>query len=324
VGVSNKRVTVLRGGPSSEYEVSLKTGKNVIKSLEERDYNVVDVIITKNGEWLYQGVVRNPEQLLLTTDVVFNALHGEFGEDGEVQRLLERYKVPYTGSRSLPAAIAFNKHLTKETLKQHGVKMPQHRVVTVADVPNIDAVVQSIVAALGPSYIVKPLANGSSVGVSMAKDELTLKDSILGALQDNDYLMVEEFVTGREATCAVLNNFRDEKTYVFPVIEIIPPPEELFFTTKAKYGGDTREICPGNFSYQERAELADVAAHVHEVLGLSQYSRSDFIIKNGTPYFLEVNTLPGLTAESLFPKAAAAVGLSFTDLVTHLVDSIER
>jgi D-alanine-D-alanine ligase len=134
-------------------------------------------------------------------------------------------------------------------------------------------------------------------------------------------LLVEEYITGREATCAVLEQFRDQSTYVFPVIEIIPPADQPFFTTTAKYNGTTREICPGNFSYTERSKIAELAEFIHQSLGLSQYSRSDFILKNGTPYFLEVNTLPGLTNESLFPKAAAAVGLSFSDLVTHLVET---
>lgn len=319
-----KRVTVLRGGPSEEYEVSLRTGANVLTALRERYASVDDVIITKRGEWLIDGIARSPEKAVSTTDVVFIALHGTYGEDGEIQRLIERYQVPFTGSRSLPSAIAFNKHLTKETLSQYGVMMPQHKVVTLADLPQLDQVVHDIRDSFGPTYVVKPLASGSSFGVTITSDPAELTRAIADTISRVDYLMVEEFITGREATCAVLNDFRDQDTYVFPIIEIIPPTDEPFFTTAAKYNGKTQEICPGNFSYQERSALTDLSSLIHRTLGLTQYSRSDFIIKNGVPYFLEVNTLPGLTKESLFPKAAASVGLSFTDLVEHLVETAGR
>ena len=133
--------------------------------------------------------------------------------------------------------------------------------------------------------------------------------------------MVEEFIRGREATCATLEGFRNERIYVFPSVEIIPPQESKFFSTESKYDGSTIEICPARFSYGDKVAIAEAAVLVHEVLNLAQYSRSDFIVNDKGVYFLEVNTLPGLTSESLYPKAAAAVGLQMKDLVAHLVET---
>ncbi len=319
--MNHKRVAVLRGGPSDEYEVSMRTGATVLRSLQKKYNSVQDVVITKSGEWLENGIAKNPDRILTANDVVFLALHGQYGEDGEVQRLIQRQNIPFTGSRALPSAIAFNKHLTKETLRQHGIKMPLHVLVRRGDVDDISLLTRNIASSFGPEYIVKPLASGSSVGVELVRDADELGAAISRALAVSEQILIEEFIRGREATVATIEGFRDQELYVFPVIEIIPPPRADFFTYDVKYNGETQEICPGNFSYKERDELSQLAAFVHRTLDLSQYSRSDFIVRNGIPYFLEVNTLPGLTDESLFPKAAKAVGLTYDDLVAHLVET---
>jgi D-alanine-D-alanine ligase len=136
---------------------------------------------------------------------------------------------------------------------------------------------------------------------------------------DADECMIEERIRGREATCGLLENFREHALYALPVIEIIPPATHDFFSADVKYTGETTELVPGRFSYDEKIAIADASTIVHTALGLTQYSRSDFMIRDGEVYFLEVNTLPGLTPQSLFPKAAEAVGLSFSALVDHLV-----
>lgn len=319
--MNHKRVTVLRGGPSEEYQVSLHTGANVLQSLRKNYALVDDVIITKGGEWLSNGLIRNPEQILTGTDVVFVALHGAYGEDGEVQKIIQRLNIPFTGSRSLPSAVAFNKHLTKKTLASSGVRMPQGRLVTREESTNLAAVAAEIASSFGTEYIIKPSASGSSVGIVHVAMKHDLTQALAESLHHSEQVLIEEFIRGREATCAALENFRGESVYVFPAIEIIPPPGSTFFSMTAKYDGTTEEICPGNFSYSERVHLHELTENIHRQLGLSQYSRSDFIVRNGEIYFLEVNTLPGLTSASLFPKAAAAVGLSFDDLVTHLVET---
>ncbi len=322
--MNHKRVTILRGGPSAEYEVSMRSGANVLRALQKHYTTVTDVVITKQGDWIYGGLVRPPEQVLAATDVVFIALHGTYGEDGEVQKLIQRHNIPFTGSRSLPSAIAFNKHLTKETLKQYGVRMPDHHVITADQIEDLATIVQDLSERFGPDYFVKPLASGSSVGVEFVREGDDLASVLQQALTQSDRVLVEEYIRGREATCGVLEGYRDQDYYLFPTIEIIPPREYDFFTTEAKYNGKTEEICPGNFSYTERIAIAELTELVHKALGLSQYSRSDFIVRNGQPYFLEVNTLPGLTAESLLPKAAAAVGMSYEELVVYLIETATR
>lgn len=313
------RVAVLRGGPSTEYDVSMVTGAGVISALRELGFHTKDIIVTKTGEWLEHGMVKRPEVALMTTDVVFIAMHGAYGEDGTVQRICERLHIPFTGSNSFPSARAFNKDTTKRALASHGIKTPKHVRLRRDETQVISEVVDAIAELCGPEYVLKPTTSGSSHGVVMVPNAGELERAIETMLQDHEECMVEERIRGTEATCGVLSDFRGEKLYVLPSIEIIPPSNSDFFDATVKYNGETRELCPGRFSFSEKATIADMATTVHQALGLSQYSRSDFMVRDGDVFFLEVNTLPGLTAESLFPKAAAAVGLSFPQLIDHLV-----
>ena len=313
------RVAVLRGGPSTEYGVSLETGNCVIKALKQANFYVKDIVIAPNGEWLVDGMTRTPNQSLSDIDVSFLALHGEFGEDGTVQRILERMSVPYTGSGPMPSSIAMNKSLTKARLKELNVKTPRHMRLTKEGVTDPARSAQSIGALFGPHYFVKPERGGSSVDTHLVKSEIELAQIISKVFERNTEILVEERIQGREATVGVLENFRGEDLYLLPPIEIIPPQEEGFFNENAKYSGKTQELCPGNFSRQEKDKLMSIAHKVHTTLGLRHYSRSDFMVASDGIYFLEVNTLPGLTAESLFPKAIDAVGSSYSELLSHLV-----
>jgi D-alanine-D-alanine ligase len=319
--MSHLRVAVLRGGPSEEYAVSMKTGSVVLSALTELGYNVKDVVITRGGDWLDAGLVRVPENILQAVDVVFIALHGSYGEDGEVQKILQRMHIPFTGSRAFPSSIAFNKRLTKEALKDKGVKMAGDRLVSIDDLEAIDEIANEIVNSFGSEYIIKPVSSGSSYGVNLVKNPDLLSSALAEALTRHDRILVEEYIRGREATSAVLEGFRNESIYVFPTVEIIPPRNSPFFNTESKYDGRSQEICPARFSYKERNEIAEISAKVHEVLDLAQYSRSDFIIADDGVYFLEVNTLPGLTPESLYPKAASSVGLDVKRLIQHLIEN---
>jgi D-alanine-D-alanine ligase len=165
-----RRVAVLRGGPSSEYDVSLQTGLGVIAALKESDYEVKDIIISKRGEWLVHGFVKHPESALVDVDVVFIALHGSYGEDGTVQRILERLNIPYTGSGSYASAIAMNKALTKDYLKKHSdsVKMAPHLKLTRSGISNLAQTVESIGELFGPEYVIKPVGGGSSIGTILS------------------------------------------------------------------------------------------------------------------------------------------------------------
>ncbi|MCA9365274.1 D-alanine--D-alanine ligase [Candidatus Kaiserbacteria bacterium] len=315
------RVGVLRGGPSEEYFVSLSSGTEVLKTLKSRGYNPKDIVITKSGVWLDSGREVSPVNALKDVDVVFLALHGTYGEDGQIQKLLQELKIPFTGSSSFASATAFNKDLTKQILLDHDVLMPSHVVVSKNDLKYLDEKVMEILNYLGNDLVIKPIASGSSCGVRLVKTLPQLQSSLVDLLCKYDKVLVEEKISGREATCGVLEKFRAQNIYILPPVEIVLASEYDFFDIDAKYNGTSDEICPGRFTYGEKEKIQTVASLVHNALGLSQLSRSDFIIRDGEVYFLEVNTLPGLTKESLFPKATQAVGLSYTDLIEHLINT---
>ncbi len=312
-------VAVLRGGPSSEYDVSLKTGAGVIAALYDDPVCVRDITITKRGEWMVGGFVKTPEQALTGVDVVFIALHGTYGEDGTVQRILERIGVPYTGSRPYASALAMNKALTKDFLKSQGIRMPQHLRLSREGVADIRQTANSIEKLFGPEYVIKPVSGGSSIDTKMAQGGTELAAVLADIFERVDSVLVEERIRGKEATVGVLEQYRNDKHYVMPAIEIVPPAAADFFSVDVKYTGETEEICPGRFTSSERDELLRTARDIHKAMGLRHYSRSDFIMTNNGAYFLEVNTLPGLTEASLFPKAIEAVGGSYKELVTHLL-----
>ncbi len=277
------------------------------------------MVITKSGNWLADGRERNPEQILYTVDVVFNALHGTYGEDGTIQRLFDRHAVPYTGSKAFASTIAMNKLLTKQTLESTRSKMAPHVHVTRDSLDDIGRLASQIVDTFGPQYVIKPISSGSSVGTMMVKNPLLLPQALTDALGHYDEVMVEARIQGREATCGVAERYRGSKLYAFPPIEIVPPPSAEFFDKNVKYSGETEEICPARFDHDTKKEIEEASKFVHEKLGLSQYSRSDFILADDGLYFLEVNTLPGLTKESLLPKAIHAVGGAYPDFIAHLI-----
>ncbi len=313
------RVAILRGGLSDEYQVSLWTGASVLENIDRKIFEPIDVIISKNGEWLVEGRLKLPEQILHSVDVVFNALHGSYGEDGTVQRLFERHGVPYTGSKSFASSVAMNKITTKNFLCDTDVKLAPHMHVTRDSLHDVGRVVEKIVDTFGPQYIIKPISSGSSVGTMMVKNPLLLNQALTNALQKFEEVMVEVRIPGREATCGVVERYRSEPIYAFPPIEIVPPASSDFFNNEVKYSGETQEICPGRFDQSIKSEIERISKLVHKTLDLAQYSRSDFMIADDGVYFLEVNTLPGLTKNSLLPKAIEAVGGTYSDFITHLL-----
>ena len=317
--MNNATVAVLRGGPSAEYDVSMQTGIAVLDTLAKSDYDIKDITISRTGDWLIDGFHKQPEQALYGVDVAFIALHGQYGEDGTVQRILDRLSIPYTGSGAYASAIAINKELTKGHLKELKIKTPQHMRVTKNGVTNATQTAQSIGALFGTKYVVKPTSGGSSIGTKIAENVQELGSVITELLQVNDDLLVEEYIQGTEATVGVLENYREQALYHLPAVEILPSKTSLFFDAVAKYDGSTQEICPGRFKKEDKDEMARAAIGVHTTLQLQHYSRSDFIVSPKGVYFLEVNTLPGLTSESLFPKAMDAVGGQYNELILHLI-----
>jgi D-alanine--D-alanine ligase len=310
-------VGVLRGGPSSEYEVSLKTGASVLTALHPERYEARDIFIDRAGVWHVHGAPVTPEKALRGVDVVFNAMHGEFGEDGTVQRILDALNVPYTGTGARASSVAFDKHRTKEAVKKLNIKTPRALLLTELTDPEAQAF--EIFRSFPHPAIVKPAAAGSSVGTTLADNYHALAWGLEQAFKLSPKVLVEEYIKGKEATVGVIDNFRNEQTYALMPVEIIPPPEQAFFNYEAKYSGKSIERVPGNFKDAEKEELMRMARAVHEGLGLSHYSRSDFIVSPRGIYFLEVNTLPGLTTESLLPKAVEAVGSKLPEFLDHVI-----
>lgn len=313
------KVAVLRGGPSSEYDVSLKTGESVLKHLPSK-YEGVDIFISKDGVWHLNGMPKKPVDALKHVDVVFVALHGQFGEDGKVQRILEHIGIPFTGSNSFPSALAMNKHLTKNALARlkDKIKFAFHKIFTKDEV--VEKGLHQIFREIPHPSIVKPVSAGSSVGVTVVHKFNDLESAFKFAFEHSDSVIVEEFIQGKEATCGVLDHFRNERHYALLPVEIIPHTKSPFFDYNAKYGGESQEICPGNFDAETKKIIQEAAQAIHGELGLRHYSRSDFIVhpKRGI-FFLETNTLPGLTPESLLPKSIHAVGSSLPEFLDHVL-----
>lgn len=296
----------------------MRTGAAVLRALDRLGYTVKDVTLTKAGEWLDGGKVRRPEQALTGIDCVFLALHGAYGEDGTVQRFLTTHHIPYTGSRALASATAFHKGLTNERMAHAGIRTARNFIYT----PDTNEVEESLQELLDDDFdrlVIKPLQSGSSIDVHVG---VTVSEavSILAELAERyEHIMVEQYLSGREVTVGIVDGLRDTTHYPLPPVEILPPDDHAFYSYDAKYTGVTRLDCPATLSATVRDALLQMAQEAHRTLDLRHYSRSDFILKGDTPYFLEVNTLPGLTEHSLLPRALDAVGVSYDQFVDHLL-----
>ena len=311
-------VAVLRGGPSAEYAVSLKTGANVLAALPKEKYKALDIFVDKSGQWHYLGKQIGPESVFRRIDAVFNAMHGEYGEDGEVQKIMEAHHIPYTGSGVFASRIAMRKDLARKSFKNAGLKIGPAIRMTWLDDP--DKIARIAMTEIGPPFVVKPASRGSSVGIHFADNFPGLTEAIKNTLKFDTNILIEKKIKGREATCGILENLRGECLYALPVVEIVPPAKKQFFDYESKYDGSAKEICPGRFDEKTRLAIQDIARRAHLALGCRHYSRSDMIVARDGIYLLETNTLPGLTKESLLPKAAEAIGCSFPQLLDHLIE----
>ncbi len=312
-------LAVLRGGPSSEYEVSLKSGASVLTNLDSSKYNASDILISRDGVWHKSGLPVTPSKVLQTVDVVFNAMHGEYGEDGTVQKILEDHNIPYTGSAVFASAMAMDKAHTKEMLGTiRGLKTHPYITFNPKKTYDLDLESKKLFTKFGPPYIFKPQRGGSSIGIVVVKTIREVPEMLEQSLKKGP-ILVEQYISGREATCGVIEHLRGEEFYTLPPVEIRIPQGKETFDYEAKYSGKTEEICPGNFTDEEKKIIQNSAKRVHKRLNLRHYSRSDFIVTSNGIYFLEVNTLPGLTEESLLPKSAEAIGMSFSELVDHII-----
>jgi D-alanine--D-alanine ligase len=290
------KIAVLMGGPSEERAVSLRSGAAVVNALTSTGAKVMSVDVREAGF-----------VLSVKADVVFIALHGTFGEDGTLQRMLEEHGIAYTGSGSHASACAFDKIAAKGRFKAAGIPTPKCEVFDRArcDLKRL--------AALGFPLVVKPSRQGSSVGVSIVQEETDLEEACQIAWRYDHHLLAEQFITGRELTVGIFDG------RALPVIEIRPKHD--FFTYEAKYTkGQTDYLVPAPLDKSVEGQVKAAALRAHDCLGCRDLSRVDLILgEKNQPFVLEVNTIPGFTETSLVPKAAAAAGIEFRDLCARLV-----
>jgi len=305
--IEKLRIALLAGGKSGEREVSLKGAAEVARALDPVKYSVRRYDPATDLEKLVQDAD--------SIDAAFILLHGPLGEDGTMQGFLDLLEIPYQGSGVLGSAIAMDKNLAKILYRNSGVRVPDWVMVTRENCADIGRILETLSLPL----VIKPSSQGSSLGMSIARTEETLRAGIRQALHYDRNVMVEEFVVGREITGGVLGN---SELIALPLVEVIPGDKYEFFDYEAKYQpGATEEICPADFNAEITARAQEYALTAHRALHLRGYSRTDMIVDgNGTLYVLETNTIPGMTPTSLLPQAAAAAGLSFSALLDRLLE----
>jgi D-alanine-D-alanine ligase len=292
------KVGVIMGGVSSEYEVSRNTGREMLKHLDRSKYEAVPVVITERGQLIDQ--VKGLDFALL-------ALHGAYGEDGTVQGTLETLGIPYSGSGVLSSSLCMDKHLSKTILRSKGVLTPDWLCWD-----SMEDVVPEAVEQLGYPVMVKPNSGGSSIGITKVNDSRELLAAVEKAFAADRSILIEAFTEGQEITCAILGG------ELLPVIGIHSLGADWFdYSAKYEQGGADERVIQLSLGTHERVRTAALACY--KALKCSVYARVDMLLKNGVPYVLEVNTLPGMTETSLLPKSALAAGYSFSGLLDAII-----
>ena len=312
---SEMTIAVLQGGISAEREVSLNSAANVAKGLFALGFQV-EMYDAADLSFIEAFQKTKPS-------LVFNALHGKYGEDGRIQGLLEILDIPYTGSGVLASALAMDKNASKFIFRQLDLLTPKDISVEKSTIDvNNEAVLRALFVQaqkeLGHTFVVKPNEEGSSVGVSIVDTFEDFPEALSLALKNDKIALIEEYIPGREITIAVLGDAHCSPQ-ALPVIEIVPKAE--FYHYENKYAaGAVDFIVPAHISKSETATCQELAIAAHNALGASGYSRSDIRLNDeGVAYLLELNTLPGLTRNSLVPKAAASAGMDLPELLQHIV-----
>jgi len=311
--IAKKRIGVLMGGPSCERDISIRSGTAVHRALKNKGLDAVPIELgpssTMNGyNEMVQQKIRSSNP-----DVVFIAIHGEFGEDGRVQEILEDMNMPYTGSRVNASRLGMDKVRSKEVFKLHNIPMPRYIVIDKeAFDPNANPEVYF--KKLGAKVVAKPSDEGSSIGLAIVDSEKDFYKALKTAFKYSDRVIVEEYIEGREITVGILKN------KALPIVEIVP--KKRFFDFEAKYKkGLTEYKVPADIGKKEYDVSQDIALMAHNALGARVFSRVDMILsRKGGPLVLEVNTIPGLTEMSLLPKAAKAMGIDFGELILKILE----
>jgi D-alanine-D-alanine ligase len=299
------RLALLSGGKSSEREVSLKSGAQVLQALDKDKYDIMPF----DPKFDLEKLIRQAPEI----DVALIIMHGRWGEDGTIQGLLDLLEIPYQGSGVLASAMAINKEISKMAYQRAGLQVAQDRVFSKTAAPAVGEIIQQ----LGMPVVIKPVTEGSSIGITIARTEAELAAGIALAWQYDQRVLVEQFIAGIEVTGGVLGN---ADLQALPLIEIVPSSKFPFFNYEAKYQpGATTEICPARISPELTRKVQETVLTAHRALGCRGYSRTDTMIKDGEVFVLETNTIPGMTATSLFPQAAAHMGMSFPALLDTLI-----
>ncbi len=312
-------VGVLRGGTSSEYDLSLKTGAAMISALPAERYETRDIFIDKNGLWHLRGVPATPVRALSQLDVVLNALHGGIGEDGTVQRILQRAGVPYAGSTALASVLALNKIRAREIFRRVGISMPQAAVFSLADGMTTGAMARNVFAQFGPPYVVKPPAEGASFGIIIVNLLHELPDAIGDVLDQYGSALVEQLIRGREASVGIIEKFRGEELYALPpALVVLPENARMQERTHHEEGALSHRV-PSDFSHEQKQALMDAARLAHRSLGLAHFSRADFLVAPQQTYLLEINAIPGLYPGASLPPMLDSVGSSVGEFLEHVI-----
>ncbi len=305
------RVAVLMGGPSAEHDISLATGEKVLESLDKEKYAPKAVVISKKGKWPITLA-----KLKENFDVAFIAMHGEYGEDGQVQKILEKADIPYTGSDSRASEIGMDKAVSAGYFEKAGLRTPKFTLLTIKDPKKIGL---EQIRFVFPT-VIKPADRGSSVGISIVKKVQDLLPALQKAAKFSPKIMIQEYIKGREFTCGVVE--MNGEAQALPPTEIITYHSE-FFDYEAKYTpGVTREVTPPEIPSAEIEKIQEIAVKAHRAIGARHFSRTDVIQdKERNYYVLEINTIPGMTATSLLPQQAKAAGIEFSALLGQIIQS---
>lgn len=318
-----KNIAIVMGGYSSEFEISLKSGSVVYQYLDKEKYRGFPIHIFRDG-WHYvdDDGTKHPidkndftvtvDGVKISFDAVFNAVHGTPGEDGLLQAYFDLLNIPQTSCGYYQAALTFNKRDLLSVLKPYGIKTADSYYLNSGDAIDEDKIINTV----GLPCFVKPNRSGSSFGISKVKAREELKSAIEKAYEEDDEIIIERFLDGTEVSVGVINYKGEVK--VLPMTEIVS--ENEFFDYEAKYLGKSQEITPARIPDDITKKVADVAKRVYEILKMTGFSRSEYIIVNGEPHLLEVNTIPGLTTESLLPQQARAAGISLTELFGNAIE----
>ena len=318
-----KHIAIIMGGYSSEYEISIKSGRVVCDFLDTNKYIGFPVFIEKT-KWFYKDKNQKEYQIdkndfsltiegkKITFDCVFNAIHGSPGEDGLMQAYFELIQIPQTSCDYYQAALTFNKRDLLSVLKPYGIKTAVSFYLNKGE--HIDC--EAIVKKVGLPCFVKPNKSGSSFGISKVKTADELPIAIEIAYKEDHEIIIESFLDGTEVSVGVIN-FQGKIT-VLPITEIVS--ENDFFDYEAKYLGKSQEITPARISIEMTEKVSEIAKKVYQVLQMKGFSRSEYIIVNDEAFLLEVNTIPGLTTQSLIPQQAKEAGISLTELFSNAIE----